>query len=187
MRLEQLHQTYNRLKEELDQAGFNAAVFDARIAVARRPERIEGFDQQVQKLVKEGAFSANNQWHYLGNHIGNSEVITTAQLICVQMAQDKSDKAAKEKDEQRQKGLEKAPNALAKFNISGDVSMINKDWQDVIRWVLPESKVPGLLKNLKSTNAVKEFLGKLEKPWGSYIPPRAAAQTEVEIENVEKQ
>ena len=64
--------------------------------------------------------------------------------------------------------------------------MNNKDWQDIIRWVLPQSKVPGLLENLKMTNAVQEFLANLDQPWASYIPPRAT-QNEIEIDNVETQ
>jgi len=64
--LEALHNKYNRLKGELDKAGFNAAVFDARITVARRPERVLEFNEQVDALVRlKGGFSPNLQWHLL--------------------------------------------------------------------------------------------------------------------------
>ena len=72
--------------------------------------------------------------------------------------------------------LEKAQEVLAKFNQQGDHDMSTRDWQHIIRWVLPESKVPGLLKNLKTADAVKEFLNNLENPWASYIQPCVAAQ-----------
>ena len=54
--LKQLHNKCKEHKQQLDQAGFNAAVFDARIAVARHPERIQGFEEQVQAFVNGGGF-----------------------------------------------------------------------------------------------------------------------------------
>ena len=80
--------------------------------MACHPEQVKGFPQQVDSLVQAGAFSANNQWYYIGNHIGNSEVVITAQLICIQNQQDKAEKAAQEKNEQHQIRLERAQMSL---------------------------------------------------------------------------
>ena len=44
--------------------------------------------------------------------------------------------------------LQKAQQALTKY-LANENSLIDKDWGDVVRWVLPEAKVVFLLKDLK--------------------------------------
>jgi hypothetical protein len=46
------------------------------------------------------------------------------------------------------KALQKAQQALEKYQTNGN-SLYDKDWGDVVRWVLPEAKVEFLLKDLK--------------------------------------
>jgi hypothetical protein len=52
------------------------------------------------------------------------------------------------KNEAQSKGLEKALSALEKFE-SDSQSMTDKDWGDVIKWVLPAANVDFCLKDLK--------------------------------------
>ncbi len=47
------------------------------------------------------------------------------------------------------KELEKALSALEKFELDSQ-SMTDKDWGDVIRWVLPAANVDFRLKDLKT-------------------------------------
>ena len=54
---------------------------------------------------------------------------------------------ANKKSEVQSKALDKALNALAKFELDS-YSTNAKDWGDVIRWVLPTAKVDFLLKDL---------------------------------------
>lgn len=49
--------------------------------------------------------------------------------------------------------------------------MTDKDWVDVIRWVLPESKAEGLMKDLKKADAIIAKLASLDREWTTYIPP----------------
>ena len=50
------------------------------------------------------------------------------------------------KNEAQSKGLEKALSALEKFE-SDSQSMTDKDWGDVIKWVLPAANVDFCLKD----------------------------------------
>jgi len=94
-----------------------------------------------------------------------------------------AEKAAREKVEQRVNVLRKAHTALTKYNTSGQATMSNADWQNIVRWVLPESKVKNIyFKNLKKIDDVKEFLNSLNQPWAMYITiPQI--DSEVETEN----
>jgi hypothetical protein len=49
-------------------------------------------------------------------------------------------------------------------------SMTDKDWIDVICWVLPESNADGLLKDLRKKDVIMAKLLSLERDWRSYIP-----------------
>ena len=53
-------------------------------------------------------------------------------------------------------------------------SLTEKDWGDVIRWVLPEAKVEFLLKNLKKREQILAKLATLPRDWTTYIPRRDA-------------
>ena len=49
--------------------------------------------------------------------------------------------------------------------------MTDKDCSDIIRWVLPESKAEGLMKDLKKSDAIIAKLATLDREWTTYIPP----------------
>lgn len=49
--------------------------------------------------------------------------------------------------------------------------MTDNDWVDVIRWVLPESKAEGLMKDVKIADAIIAKLASLDREWTAYIPP----------------
>ena len=49
--------------------------------------------------------------------------------------------------------------------------MTDKDWGDIIRWVLLESKAEGLMKDLKKkSDAIIAKLATLDRKWTTYIP-----------------
>ncbi len=68
--------------------------------------------------------------------------------------------------------LENAQHALVKYRTQDSSTLTNKDWGDIVRWVLPEAKVPGLMRNLKNRDAIiaKLATGTLERDWTTYIP-----------------
>ncbi|KAI2497544.1 hypothetical protein MHU86_16947 [Fragilaria crotonensis] len=67
--------------------------------------------------------------------------------------------------------LANAQTALQKFRTAGAImSMTDKDWGDVVRWVLPEAKVSGLMRDLKKKEAMIAKLATLERDWTTYIP-----------------
>jgi hypothetical protein len=67
--------------------------------------------------------------------------------------------------------LEKAVSALDKFELH-NYSMTDKDWVDVIRWLLPAANVDFLLKDLRKKNEIMAKLAMLLKCWTTYIPRR---------------
>ena len=71
------------------------------------------------------------------------------------------------------KALQKAQQALEKYQTSGN-SLNDKDWGDVVRWVLPEAKVEFLLKDLKKKEQIISKLATLPNDWVTYIPNAAA-------------
>ena len=52
----------------------------------------------------------------------------------------------------------------------GSSTLTNKDWGNIVRWVLPEAKVPGLMRNLKTSDVIIVKLATLERDWTIYIP-----------------
>jgi hypothetical protein len=48
--------------------------------------------------------------------------------------------------------------------------MTDKDWNEIIRWVLPESDADGLLKDLWRQAVVMQKLMSLDRDWKTYIP-----------------
>ncbi len=54
-----------------------------------------------------------------------------------------------------------------KFDVQ---SLTENDWGDVVRWVLPEAKVPFLLKDLKKRDQILAKRGTLPNDWTTYIP-----------------
>jgi hypothetical protein len=65
--------------------------------------------------------------------------------------------------------LEKARSALVKFEFDCG-SLNDKDWGEVISWVLPEAKVDFLLKELKKKEDILAKLATLPNSWTSCIP-----------------
>ena len=54
--------------------------------------------------------------------------------------------------------------------------LTEKDWGDVVRWVLPAAKVPFLLKDLKKRDQIVAKLATLPNDWTMYIPCVAVVQ-----------
>ena len=67
--------------------------------------------------------------------------------------------------------LDKAQTVLLKIEVDR-VSLSEKDWGDVIRWILPEVKVEFLLKDLKKQEQIQAKLATLPREWTTYIPHR---------------
>ena len=78
-------------------------------------------------------------------------------------------KVARKKNEIQSKTLDKAQLALKKYR-TDEGALNEKDWGDVIRWVLPEAKVTFLLKDLKKKEQILSKLATLPNHWTSYIP-----------------
>ena len=68
--------------------------------------------------------------------------------------------------------LQKAQQALAKYLTNND-SLNDKDWEDVVRWVLPEAKADFLLKDLKKKEQKIAKLATLPHNWVTYTPNAA--------------
>ena len=62
-----------------------------------------------------------------------------------------------------------AQQALQKHE-KAPASMTDKDWIDIIRWVLPESNADGLLKDLRKKDIILAKILSLERGWKTYIP-----------------
>jgi hypothetical protein len=77
--------------------------------------------------------------------------------------------AANKKNEAQLKTFERAQIALAIHKIDAG-SLTEKDWGKIVRWVLPEAKVPFLLKDLKKQDQILAKLATVPNNWTSYIP-----------------
>jgi hypothetical protein len=128
--------------------------------------------KQAEELVENGkAFSVAGQWNHCQSRIGNAGVTIRAQKMQLELNETARTKVANKKSEAQLKALEKAQIALAKFEFDSH-SMNDKDWGDVIRWVLPEAKVEFLLKDLKKKEDILAKLATLPNSWTTYIPRR---------------
>jgi hypothetical protein len=120
--------------------GFNAGVFDGSIPVAMRMERVEDEDEQVKQLLEtKSAFSAGGIWNICGTRISNASVVIRAQKQQLALEAEKSALQAQGRADRRSKLLISARTALQKYQRDGNNGMTDKDWVDIIRWVLPES------------------------------------------------
>jgi len=147
--LEELKTSYKDLVNSAKVHGLNAGIFDATIPVARPVERKAEEDAQVKQLVEtKGSFSAGGLWAVCGTRIGNASVVLRAQKEQLALEAKKVESQSKTKMESRAKLLVNARQALQKYE-SSPVTMTDKDWIDVIRWVLPKSNADGLLKDLQ--------------------------------------
>ena len=169
--LEDLQQRYDDLVAEAEDHGLNAGVFDATIPVASRTQRVTDEDEQVRTLRNDkNAFSAGGLWNTIGTRIGNARVVLRAQKEQVDLEAAKSAAQEQSRVDRRAKTLVSAQIALQKYQQNSSV-MTDKDWVDIIRWVLPESKATGLMKDLKKAEAIVAKLASLDREWTTYIPP----------------
>ena len=149
----------------------NAGVFDATIPVAARTQRVTDEDEQVKALLEsKTAFSASGLWNTCGTRIGNAHVVLRAQKEQVELEAEKSALQERSRADRRAKTLVAAQTALQKYRQNSN-AMTDKDWVDIIRWVLPESKATGLMKDLKKADAIIAKLASLDREWATYIPP----------------
>ena len=159
--------------ETLD--GINPGIFDAVFPTATLVERAATAEQQVEDLLQGGkAFSASGHWNLCDSRIGNAGVTLRAQKRQLEINEEARVKTLNKKTEASAKeALEKAQCAREKYAVDGN-SLSDKEWGDIIRWVLPEAKVEFLLKDLKKKAQIVAKLATLPNIWTSYIPPRAA-------------
>jgi hypothetical protein len=168
--LEDLQLRYNLLVDDIEGAGFNVGIFDAAIPIAAHVDRATTATAQVAQLLSSGkAFSAYGQWNHCKSRIGNAGVTLRAQKEQLQLNETARTKAANKKSEAHLKTLERAQAALAKYEIDAG-SLTEKDWGDIVRWVLPEAKAPFLLKDLKKRDPILAKLATLPNNWTTYIP-----------------
>jgi hypothetical protein len=152
--LEDLQFKYDVLVDALEGIGHNPGIFEATIPMVVHVERAETETAQVEQLLKSGkAFSASGQWNHCDSRIGNAGVTLRAQKQQLQINEATRLKAADKRSETQHNALEKARAALAKYKFDAQ-SLTEKDWGDVVRWVLPEAKVSFLLKDLKKRDQI---------------------------------
>ena len=138
--------------------------------MAKQMEREADEDNQMKVLLaKKGAFSASGLWKNCGTRIGNASVVLRAQKEQLELDAKKIASQSQAKSQRRVKLLLSAQQALQK-NENAPASMIDKDWIDIIRWVLPESNADGLLKDLRKKDVILAKLMSLERDWKTYIP-----------------
>ena len=88
--------------------------------------------------------------------------------------------AEQKKDEARVKLLQKARSALRKYHTNVN-SLTDKDWGDVLRWVMPAAGVTVVLKNFKKKDVIIAKLQTLELAWTSFIPPEDNPDEPLEV------
>ena len=168
--LEDLQFQYDVLVDALEGIGHNPGIYEATIPMAVHVERAETETAQEEELLKSGkAFSASGQWNHCDSRIGNAGVTLRAQKQQLQINEATRLNAADKRSETQHKALEKARAALVKYKFNVQ-SLTEKDWGDVVHWVLPEAKVPFLLKDLKKRDQILAKLATLPNDWTTYIP-----------------
>jgi hypothetical protein len=168
--LEEIKASYEALVEDAGSHGLNAGIFDATIPVAKHVERELLEEEQVKKLLAtKGSFSTGALWNTIGTRIGNASVVLRAQTEQLALDAKKVELQSKSRMERRAKLLVNARQALQKHETS-PATMSDKDWIDIIRWVLPESNADGLLKDLRKKDTILAKLQSLERDWKTYFP-----------------
>ena len=171
--LENLHENYLHLVATAEEQGLNPGVFDASIPLVNNLDRAVDEDHQVQQLLaQKGAFSASALWNVCGTRVGNARVVIRAQREQMAIDEAKVTLQTQGRIERQVKCLANAQAALAKHNTLGIGALTDKDWGDIIRWVLPEAKVTGLMRELKKKDAIIAKLATLDRDWKTYIPAR---------------
>jgi hypothetical protein len=170
--LEELQVKYNLLVADAETVGFNPGIFDATIPEAKHIERNDNEDEQVRQLVEQkGAFSSSALWNICGTRVGNAGVVIRAQREQLAVEAAKVAAIEQKKDEARMKLLEKARIAFRKHHVNVN-SLTDKDWGDILRWVMPEAGVSVVLKNFKKKDVIIAKLQTLNPVWTSFIPPQ---------------
>jgi hypothetical protein len=150
----------------------NPGIFDATIPSAVHVDRAATKELQVQELLKGGkAFSASGLWNMCESRIGNAGVTLRAQKRQHEINEEARLKVVDKKTQANLKALEKAQIAMERYTVDGN-SLSDKDWGDIVRWVLPEANVTFLLKDLKKKDQIVAKLATLPNDWTSYIPSR---------------
>ena len=149
-KLERLQFNYDVLVDVSESTdGTNPGIFSSSIPTATHVARAETEDEQVEALIKSGkAFSASSQWNMCDSRIGNAGVTLKAQKKQLQLNDAARLLVVNKKSELQLKTLDKAQLAFKKYR-SDEGSLTERDWGDIIRWVLPEAKVAFRLKDLK--------------------------------------
>ena len=170
---EELHRiqaSYSEVVATAENVGINQGIFDTAITIAQPLERATDEDEQVRQLVaQKGAFSASALWNVCGSRVGNARVVLRAQREQMAIDEAKSSLVEQNRLSRHSKLLANAQQALAKYRL-GQSPLTDKDWGDIVRWVLPEAKVPGLMRELKKKDAIIAKLATLERDWTTYIP-----------------
>ncbi len=154
-----------------DDHGLNAGIFDGRIPVSTHVKCETDTEIQVQKLLAtKGSFSVGALWNNCGTRIGNASVVLRAQTAQLVLEANKLASQSQSKSQRRAKLLLLARQALPKHE-DAPTTMTDKDWNEIIRRVLPESDAYGLLKDLWRQDVVMQKLMSLDRDWKTYIPP----------------
>jgi hypothetical protein len=173
--LEDLQCRYNFLVDDLEGDGFNPGIFDAVIPTAAHVHRAATENAQIEELLKSGkAFSASGQWNFCDSRIGNAGVTLRAQKLQLQLNETARTNTANKKNEAQLKTLDRAQAALTKYEADTG-SLTEKEWGEIVRWVLPAANVPYLLKDLKKRDQILAKLETLPNAWTTYIPRREVA------------
>jgi hypothetical protein len=171
--LENLQVSYSEVVALAEKVGINPGIFDSEIPVAQHLNRaIDEDEQEVRKLLvaERGGLTACSMWKHCGTRIGNSRLALRAQRELIAIDEAKNSLVTQNRLGRQTKLLENAQHALAKYRTQGSSTLTNKDWGDIVRWVLPEAKVPGLMRDLKNRDTIIAKLATLERDWTTYIP-----------------
>ena len=169
--LEMLQVSYCDVVTTAEKVGINPGIFDSQIPVAQPLHRAVDEDEQVRQLLeRKGTFSASALWNVCGSRVCNSRVTLRAQREQIAIDEAKTSLVTQNRLGRQSKLLENAQHALAKYRMQGCNTLTDKDWGDIVRWVLPEAKVPGLMRDLKKKDAIIAKLATLERDWTTYIP-----------------
>ena len=171
--IENVHGNYVDLVAAAENHGLNQGIFDATLPVAIRLERVADEDQQVRQLLaQKGAFSASALWNVCGTRVGNSRVVLRAQREQIAIDTAKTMLQTQGRMDRQAKLLFNAQIAREKYDALGIGALTDKDWGEIVRWVLPEAKVAAPMRDLKKKDAIIAKLATLERDWTTYIPSR---------------
>ena len=156
--------------DEIEPAGFNPGIFDAAVPTAVHVVRASTSEAQVGEMPKSGnAFSASGQWNTCDSRIGIAGVTLMAQRRQLALNEEQRSKVVAKKINASNIAYQKAQQALAKY-LANENSLNDKDWGDVIRWVLPATKVEFLLKDPHKKEQIIAKLATLPNNLVTYIP-----------------